>query len=80
MYKYKPLNNYILIKPLKEKSDSAIDVPDSVGGSQKKGKVIAINPEEEHIKVGDVVLYHEEVTKIKDYIVVEKEAIYVIEK
>jgi len=73
---YEPTNNNILIESLKRKSNIGIEVPDGTGSAQKKGRVIAINPDEEHIKVGDIVFYLEELSKLGNYIIVDKEFIY----
>jgi co-chaperonin GroES (HSP10) len=60
-----PLNNLILVEyeePAEKKTEAGLYVPPTTTTTTaqdflKEGKVLAVNPKEEHIKVGDTVLF-----------------------
>ena len=60
-----PLNNLILVEyeePVEKKTEAGLYVPPTTTTTTaqdflKEGKVLAVNPKEEHIKVGDTVLF-----------------------
>lgn len=58
----RPLNNYVIIKPIVEeqKTDSGIIIPDKAKERPQQGEVIAVgsgNPDNDNIKVGAKVVY-----------------------
>ena len=61
----KPLNSLILIEyeePVEKKTDAGIYVPptsdNNALGHLREAKVLAVNPKEEDIKVGDSILFN----------------------
>jgi len=60
MQKIEPVNNNIVISPIKEtetKTTSGIYLPDSSKESPNRGKVIAVASNVEEIKVGDIIIF-----------------------
>lgn len=85
-----PLNSLILIQyeePTEKKTDSGLYVPPAANTTTakdflKEGVVIAVNPDENNIQVGDTVLFSAyaitNIHGVKDQILVRKEDIYAI--
>lgn len=58
MSKYKPLFSRVLIqRELKEKTAGGIIIPDAKRHAKLEGKVIAVGPEVDAVKEGDVVMF-----------------------
>lgn len=50
-----PLNKNIIVKPVEEKSDSTILMPDTAVARASFGNVIAVSEEVKSVKVGDII-------------------------
>lgn len=50
-----PLNKNVIVKPIEEKNDSTILMPDTATARASFGNVIAVSEEVKSVKVGDII-------------------------
>lgn len=50
-----PINKNIIVKPIEEKKDNTILMPDTTQGKSSSGVVLSVSAEVKSVKVGDVV-------------------------